>query len=287
MKELLFFESLRKERVWGNETWTVSAIPEGDLKVAFGTYSGKTLSQLWNEHKELFHHAQGERFPLLVKVIDAKQDLSIQVHPDDAYAKAHENGLYGKAECWYVMEVTDNNTLVLGHHAKTREEAHKMVQSGQWNTFINQVPIAAGEFIQIDPGTIHAIHGGTKLTEIQQSSDLTYRLYDYDRIVNGKARELHIDKSLDVIRIPDQSEKNIYRGVPDGGHITQYYRVYRHVIEKECTFTQTEAFQIISVVNGEGQIDGHTIKCGDSFIVPYDYGTYTITGQTEILITSL
>ncbi len=287
MKELLLFEPLCKERIWGSETWTVSALPEGDLKVSEGSLAGETLSGLWKDHRELFGRGKGELFPLLVKVIDAKADLSIQVHPDDTYAKAHENRAFGKAESWYIMDVTEGNTLVLGHHAKTREQAREMVQSGRWNEFIRQVPVEAGELVQIDPGTIHAIHGGTKITEIQQSSDITYRLYDYDRTVNGKKRELHIEKSLDVIRVPDRSEEKIYHSFPKNGHQTAFYQIMRYEIEKEQSFDQDKDFQIISVVNGEGHIDGHRIKRGDSLIVPYAYGNYTITGQTEILITSL
>ena len=114
-----------------------------------------------------------DRFPLLVKIIDAKDDLSIQVHPDDAYAKAHENGSLGKTECWFILDCKENATLVVGHNAKTKEELEQMIHEGRWKEFIREIPIKPGDFIQIDPGTVHAIKGGTLLLETQQSSDIS------------------------------------------------------------------------------------------------------------------
>ena len=286
MKELLILNPVCRELIWGTETWTVSAHPTADCTVAEGTYKGLTLSQLWDSHRELFH-TDGDHFPLLIKVIDAKADLSVQVHPDNAYAREHENGSYGKAECWYIMESHNEDPLILGHRAKSRAEAQEMIRDGRWKDFLKTVRIKPGDLIQINPGTIHSIHGGTKLTEIQQSSDITYRLYDYDRKVNGKARELHIDKSLDVINIPDKSEENIFHDFPAGGHITEYYQVQRYLIKEEQTFCREDSFLIVSVVNGNGAIDGKPVGRGDSLIVPYGYGSVRITGEIEILITSL
>lgn len=287
MKELLKFVPVRKDPVWGSEYWTVSAHPSGDCRVAEGTYAGMKLSELWEAHRELFGNTEGDRFPLLVKVIDAKKDLSIQVHPDNAYANEHENGSLGKSECWYIMEAGRDGRLALGHHAKSRAQADEWIKAGRWDDFIRYIPVETGEFIQIDPGTVHSICGGIKLTEIQQNSDITYRLYDYGRLVDGKERPLHIRESLDVIGIPDKSGENIFHDFPVNGHKTPYYQVRKHVIETQCELEQTEAFQIISAVKGSGEIDGVTIREGESLIVPCGYGTYRITGQTEILITSL
>ena len=287
MKELLLFEPVRKELIWGSESWVIGAHPSGDCRVTAGTYAGSTLSQLWDEHRELFHDARGDRFPFLVKIIDAKKDLSIQVHPGDAYAKQHENGSLGKAECWYILHAVESKTLILGHHAKSREEAEEMIRDERWDEFLKRVTIKEGNFVQINPGTIHSICGGTKLIEIQQNSDITYRLYDYGRIVNGKPRELHIGKSLDVISIPDRSEERIYPEIPKDGHVTDFYKVIPHRIETEQSFVQDEDFQVLCVADGAGEIDGHPIRQGDALIIPYGYGTYTVAGQIEILITSL
>ena len=140
--------------------------------------------------------------------IDAKDDLSIQVNPDDAYAKVHENGSLGKTECWFILDCKENATLVAGHNAKTKEELEHMIHEGRWKEFIREIPIMPGDFIQIDPGTVHAIKGGTLLLETQQSSDITYRVYDYDRLSNGKPRQKHIAQSFTVITVPAKSAEN-------------------------------------------------------------------------------
>ena len=195
--ELLFMEPVFKEAIWGGtklrdvfgyeipsdttgECWAVSAHKNGDCRIAGGMYDGRLLSSLWEEKPELFGNYPGDQFPLLVKIIDAKADLSIQVHPDDAYAKVHENGSLGKTECWFILDCKENATLVVGHNAKTKEELEQMIHEGRWKEFIREIPIKPGDFIQIDPGTVHAIKGGTLLLETQQSSDITYRVYDYD-----------------------------------------------------------------------------------------------------------
>lgn len=287
MKELLILETVRKDLVWGSEFWTVSAHPHGDCIVKSGTYRGWHLSELWNDHRELFGNYEGDKFPLLVKVIDAKKDLSVQVHPDDDYADKYENGSLGKAECWFIMNATDGGTLMLGHNASSREEAASMIEEGRWDDFLKAVPIKCGNFVQINPGTIHAIRGGTVLTEIQQSSDVTYRLYDYDRMVNGRKRELHIDKSLDVIRIPDNSMENFHDEFPRDGHKTPYYNIIRVNSENEAVISATDRFVIVSVTNGEGAIDGEKIGRGDSLIVPAGYGDAVIHGRMELLLTRI
>lgn len=286
MKELLIFESVLKERIWGSERWTVSAHPSGDLKVSEGTYKGMTLSQLFGEHRELFGKVGGDRFPLLVKVIEAKADLSVQVHPGDAYAKEHENGSLGKSECWYIMDPTDKGRLVLGHTAESIDEAKALIDEGRWDDFLKRIRVKRGNFIQIDPGTIHSICGGVSLTEIQQNSDITYRLYDYDRTVDGKKRELHLSQSLDVINIPDQSRKNVFDAVPSDGYRTPFYTIRKEEIRGERVYEQKDTFQIVTVTDGEGSVDGRRVFGGDSLIVPDGYGTYGITGNVGILITT-
>ena len=184
------------------ECWAVSAHPNGDCTIKEGTYAGKTLSELWETYPNLFGNTGLDRFPLLIKIIDAKTDLSIQVHPDDAYAKVNENGSLGKTECWYVLDCDEDSSLVIGHNAKDKEELSEMIHHGKWDELIREIPVKKGDFIQINPGTVHAIKGGLMILETQQNSDITYRVYDYGRLTNGKPRELHIDKSIDVITVP-------------------------------------------------------------------------------------
>ena len=193
-----------KEAVWGGrklrddfgyeipsdstgECWGIGAHKNGDCEIAEGTYKGEHLSKLWEEHPELFGNEDGKygkEFPLLIKIIDAKSDLSIQVHPDNAYAKEHENGSLGKTECWYILDSEPGTQIVIGHHAKDKEELMQMVEEKRWKDLIREVPVKKGDFYQIDPGCVHAIKGGTVILETKQSSDITYRVYDYDRKCN-------------------------------------------------------------------------------------------------------
>ena len=170
------------------ECWAISAHPNGDCVVAGGAWDGKHLSELWDEHRELFGGVEGDRFPLLVKIIDAKDHLSVQVHPDDAYAAEHENGSLGKRECWYVLAVDPGTKIVIGQHAHDRAELAAMIEEGRWEDMLNLVPCRVGDFFPIEPGTVHAIQGGTLILETQQSSDVTYRVYDYDRVGDDGAR---------------------------------------------------------------------------------------------------
>ena len=139
------------------ECWGVAAHQNGDDTIREGIYAGKKLSQLWKEEPGLFGNVDIDRFPLLIKIIDAKDDLSIQVHPNDEYAKVNENGSFGKTECWYIIDCPENASLVIGHNAKTKEELSDMIHQGRWKEFIREIPVKKGDFIQIDPGTVHAI----------------------------------------------------------------------------------------------------------------------------------
>ena len=287
MKELLFLEPVIIDLIWGRETWTISAHEHGDCRVSAGAYRGKKLSELWREHRELFGNMAGEVFPLLVKKIEARDDLSIQVHPDDAYAGVHENGSLGKTECWYVLDCDADGTIIIGHKAKTRQEVADMIHEGRWKELLREIPIQKGDFFQINPGTIHAIKHGTTIMEIQQSSDITYRLYDYGRLKDGKPRELHLQQSIDVIQAP-YVDKPAYTGEDASTLVAcSFYTVQHYQIEEHQQFRQDKAFQIVSIINGQGEVDGHIIRSGDSFIVPADYGEYTLSGQMEILISAV
>jgi len=182
MKEILFLEPVFKTMIWGGnklssqfgyeipsqntgECWAISAHKNGDCTIKNGNFQGKTLSYLWDNHRELFGDLEGEVFPLLVKIIDAKADLSIQVHPDDEYAKIHENGSLGKTECWYILDCDKDGEIVIGHNAKDKDELKEMIEQKRWNELIRVRPIQKGDFFQIEPGTVHAIKAGTVILE--------------------------------------------------------------------------------------------------------------------------
>ncbi len=309
-RPLLFLTPVFKQMIWGGkrlredwgyeipgddtgECWAVSAHPNGDCTIREGAYAGKRLSQLWEEYPELFGNPKEDRFPLLTKIIDAKSDLSIQVHPNDDYAKANENGSLGKTECWYVLDCPEGASLVIGHNATSKEELRKMIDNGQWEELIREIPVKKGDFIQIDPGTVHAIKGGLMILETQQNSDITYRVYDYGRLANGKPRELHIKKSIDVITVPAKPEEE---SIMKSGSFPEntmnlliscdYYKVWKLDVTKPVKLCQEQPFLIASVIEGEGLIDGHMLNKGDHFILPNGYGEARLQGNMELILSA-
>ena len=310
-KEILWMKPVFKQMIWGGnklgskwgyeipgentgECWAVSAHPNGDCTIKEGTFAGKTLSQLWSEEPQLFGNAAGDRFPLLIKIIDANDDLSIQVHPDDTYAGKNENGSFGKTECWYILDAPEGATLVIGHNAKDRAELEDMIGSGRWEDFLREVPVKKGDFIQIDPGTVHAIKGGIEILETQQNSDITYRVYDYGRLQDGKPRELHIEKSIDVITVPAKSVKESVINIATDAKNTMneliscnYYRVWKLDVDGSMEISQEYPFLIMSVVEGDGLINGQLIKKGDHFILPNGFGKAQLQGQMALIASTI
>lgn len=306
MHDILFLQPVFKDMIWGGnrmresfgydipsehtgEAWIVSAHPQGSCTVSEGSYKGETLLSLWDNHRELFGNTQGSVFPLLVKIIDAKADLSIQVHPDDTYAREHENGSLGKTECWYILACDEDASIVVGHNASSKEELAQMIKQKQWDSLIRVIPIKPGDFFQITPGTVHAIKGGTLLIETQQNSAITYRLYDYDRLADGKLRELHIDKSIDVIRCPHEDCESSSAPQSFDGYVQtrliscEQYTVDKYDVAQALTLSQDYPFLIGSVIKGQGTIDGHPVKKGDNFILPYGYGSCRFTGILSLI----
>ncbi len=310
-KEILWMNPVFKQMIWGGnklgskwgyeipgentgECWAVSAHPNGDCTIKEGTFAGKTLSQLWSEEPQLFGNAAGDRFPLLIKIIDANDDLSIQVHPDDTYAGKNENGSFGKTECWYILDAPEGATLVIGHNAKDRAELEDMIGSGRWEDFLREVPVKKGDFIQIDPGTVHAIKGGIEILETQQNSDITYRVYDYGRLQDGKPRELHIEKSIDVITVPAKSVKESVINIATDAKNTMneliscnYYRVWKLDVDGSMEISQEYPFLIMSVVEGDGLINGQLIKKGDHFILPNGFGKAQLQGKMALIASTI
>lgn len=311
MKSILFLEPVFKQMIWGGrqladqfgyeipggntgECWAVSAHPNGDCVVREGAYQGKTLSQLWKEEPGLFGNSDLDRFPLLVKIIDAKDDLSIQVHPDDAYAGENENGSLGKTECWYILDCPEGALLVVGHNAGSRQELQEMIEQERWGELIREIPVKKGDFIQINPGTVHAIKGGLMILETQQNSDITYRVYDYGRLTDGKPRQLHVKQSIDVITVPAPSAADSVKSALALPENTlneliscDYYTVWKLDVAGVMSFEQTHPFLIMSVIEGEGSVDGRRICKGDHFILPQSYGTAELRGEMTLIASSV
>lgn len=310
MGDMIFLDPVFKEVIWGGdklhtifgydipsdhtgEGWMISAHKNGDCMISNGAYQGKTLSWLWDNHRELFGGLEGDVFPLLVKIIDAKENLSIQVHPDDAYAAENENGALGKTECWYVLDCEPDSTIVVGHNARTKEELKTMIEEKRWMDLIQIRPLKKGDFFQIDPGTVHAIRKGSVILEIQQSSDITYRLYDYDRLQNGKPRELHLKKSMDVIRCPHKENDFFVKKISGDGFQSEqliqcpFYSVTKVTVIDQASFDQNQPFQMISIIDGEGMIDKVPVKKGMNLILPFGYGKYHVEGRLEFMVSTV
>ena len=306
----IFLEPVLQEKLWGGsqlrerfgytipsehtgECWAISAHPNGDCRIRNGEYAGKTLSSLWREYPELFGNTGGEAFPLLVKILDARDDLSIQVHPDDIYARAHENGSLGKSECWYILDCREDAEIIIGHNAESPAQLREMVEQGRWTELLRQFPIRKGDFFQIDPGCLHAIKGGTLVLETQQSSDITYRFYDYGRLENGKPRTLHLQQSLAVTRAPFRSrpvEREV--SLEGGAQVTKLvacpcYTVCRVEVDGLWEKDWAKPFVNVSVLDGEGMLDGQPVKKGDHLLLPAGYGKMALAGHLELICSHL
>jgi mannose-6-phosphate isomerase class I len=272
------------------ECWGISAHKNGDCTIANGEFAGKTLSWCWENHRELFGNMEGKVFPLLVKILGAEDDLSIQVHPDDAYAAEHENGALGKTECWYILDCKEDATIVIGHNAKDKQELADMIHQERWNELIRVVPIKKGDFFQINPGCLHAIKGGTLLIETQQSSDVTYRVYDYDRLQNGKPRELHVQQSIDCITAPHEDykeERIVSRHSGMTGEMLvkcPFYTLEKWEIDGEYEFEMDKPFMNVSVIEGEGKINDTNLVKGDHFIIPSGKDKYNFKGKMTVMV---
>lgn len=311
MTDLIFLEPVFKQMIWGGnrlgkdwgydisgdntgECWGIAAHQNGDCVVRNGELKGKTLSGLWKEKRELFGSLEGEVFPLLIKIIDAKADLSIQVHPDDAYAAVHENGSLGKTECWYILDCDEDSTLVIGHHARNHQELEEMIRGGRWKEFLQEIPVKKGDFIQIDPGTLHAIKGGIMLLETQQNSDITYRVYDYDRLQDGKPRQLHVEQSIDTIKAPAQPVWECVHHVEAGASNEElqliknsFYEVYKMKVDGNAEIKTRDNFICVSIINGEGSFCKEKVKKGDHFLVPANKKDLLVEGSFEMIYSTV
>lgn len=286
------------------ETWECSTHPDGPSLVVTGAHEGKTLAEVLKKHPQyLGEHASalGE-FPILIKLIDAKQDLSVQVHPSDEYARVYENGQMGKTEMWYVLDAAKDARLVYGlTHNCSREVLRSAIQKGTLENYLQKVPVKKDDLFFIEAGTIHAIGAGTMIAEIQENSNLTYRLYDYDRMdQEGKKRKLHVEKALDVANLnssakPRQPLRVLrYRQGVASELLCRcrYFEVHRMLVNTErrqqVHYRADEiSFRVLLCIHGCGTIgfadETLNIYRGDCLFVPADSEVLSIHGQLQFL----
>lgn len=310
MEKVLFLDSPMKEKPYGSdriqkkfglgpmdkkigEYWVISAHENGLSKVANGEYKGQTLKDVYLNHRELFDGDTHEKFPLLVKINEIQEPCSIQVHPDDAYAKRVEND-FGKAEFCLWLDVDHGTQIVRGHRAKSRAEFRRMIENKEWDSLFIRKPVYANEFVYTPAGTVHGIEGKLMMAEIQQSSDVTYRIYDYDRKdKDGNHRELHIDKACDVVNVP-HVEPNITSSVTlvQGNEVIEYvnekyFSVTRYKGQRSITL-QNPHYMLCLPLDGQGVmcIDGvdYDIRAGVGFIVTSGVKEYEIRGNVDLLV---
>ena len=302
--ELLILQSIFKPKIWGSrffkdeidaklnekigEMWVVSAHREGDLIITNGQLVNQTLSAAYAEHPYLFNNAPLNPFPVLVKVIATSLDLSIQVHPDDAYAQKNENDS-GKTEGWLILRAGPNAQIVYGHHAKNKQEFIGMVNEKRFDKLLNVRKVKPGDFYPIPAGTVHTIGKCLVLLEIQQSSDLTYRIYDYNRPdFDGKLRPLHLDKAFDVVSFNNVCCKHNIFGPTESEVIVwdnSYFKSILLNIKDKYVFAQSSHYRIATVIEGVFTVNNKTLTFGNSFIITSIAQEINIKGSGRIVLT--
>jgi mannose-6-phosphate isomerase len=312
MLQPIFLTPVFKERIWGGtllkqefgynipsdktgECWAISAHPNGSSIVANGEFIGKSLAELWKEQPQLFGNPSSDVFPLLTKILDANMDLSVQVHPDDSYANSHENGELGKTECWYILDCKKDAEMILGHHAKTREELEKCIEDGAWDDLLRKVKIKPGDFFYVPSGTIHALCEGTLVLETQQSSDTTYRVYDYDRRDEaGNLRELHLEKAIDVTTVPHQDPDVCPKvTIKDQAVVTtfvetEFFSVHKWDIHGQASFSSEDRYLLVSIIEGTGRLtyqgERYSLEKGAHLLIPVGFNDFNIEGQCQLIV---
>ena len=309
--EPIFFKPSYKNVIWGGnniskvfnrniigdnigESWELSAHPNGISGIINESVTEQNLLELFNnkeKRKEIFglHCVNMERFPILVKFIDATKNLSIQVHPNDEYARINENDS-GKTEVWYIMYCKEDSKIVYGFKDEvTAENLHDAINNIENN--VKYINVHKGDFISIPSGTIHAIMEGIMLCEVQQSSDVTYRVYDWNRVdKDGKPRELHKQKALDVIDLNNNSKIYNYNNINSNTSMykSDLFNIDMINIEGQVNGKSNEnSFYAYIVIDGSGTIKAgnyyRNVEKGTTFLIPATLGEYTFSGDMKLM----
>jgi len=300
------FENLYYYRIWGGrdlesfrdnlpegnigESWDIACHLNGTGIVENGSYKATRFDDLIKKygHSLVGSKVSIKKFPLLVKLINTREKLSVQVHPGDEYAAKYE-GDYGKTEAWYVIDAKPGASLIVGTKDCTKEQFELAIKSGEVEKYLNKIEVKKGDCFLINSGLIHAICEGVIVAEIQQNSDVTYRVYDY-----GRPREIHVEKALNVINSDLQCENlKGEESILDGYKKSllcknEYFEIEKLTIEKSLEDNSSEEkFDILTCVDGGGIIEGkgysEKIKKGDSYLIPATLGKYQIMGQLTLL----
>lgn len=307
-KQLLKIEPFFEARLWGGkrlakrygyhtdvfplgEVYNVVALPgQADCRV---TGTGKTLSQLYDACPQWFK-CDTEQLPIRVNILDPLADLSIQLHPDDDYARRHDDSR-GKPEAWVILDTPPDGRIAFGHYAKTRDEFRRLSAEHHFDTLLRYIPAQKDGFLDIPAGTLHAIGKDVLTYNISRNADLTYRLYDYHRIDpnTGQTRQLHIDKVIDNVIAPDDTKDFVWfdSTQENGCEITRYwnepglYTLLRLKITGAGHYSQPR-FAFITLVEGSGTINGLAVSKGETLFVPDGFGDLQLRGAMDCFIAS-
>ncbi|WP_130734357.1 type I phosphomannose isomerase catalytic subunit [Flavobacterium sp. J27] len=314
----LLFEPILKERIWGGtklktylnkpifsditgESWEISTVPNDISVVRNGYLKGKNINDLIELFSSDFLGESvikrfGNEFPLLFKFIDAKEDLSIQLHPNDALAKKRHNS-FGKTEMWYVMQADRDSRLVVGFkNDTTKEEYLNNLQNKTLVSILNEMPVKKGDVFFLETGTIHAIGSGVVIAEIQQTSDITYRIYDWDRVdASGHGRELHTDLALDAITYKKTNSKVTYDTVENvSNKVVDCIYFKTNIIPLQGNYywsKKQEAFTVLMCTEGQFDLffeeECFSLKAGNTILIPAVIDDLILKGSATVLEISI
>lgn len=303
MQKILVLSAPLKEVIWGGdyfkkelnltdnekigEMWSCSGHKGNMSYILNGEFKGKTLREVFLSNRHLFNNSSLDEFPILVKLIATSDKLSVQVHPDDEYAKRNENQ-YGKTEGWLILDRQDDSSIIVGHNAKNKEELIEYINKDDFNGLLNEIKVNPGEFYPIPSGTIHALGKNLVLLEVQQSSDVTYRFYDYHRKdKDGNERPLHIEKAIEVTDYNkyDQEVINIFKEKTNIIWDNEFFKVeYLEVNEKEKLLNNNN-YCIVTVIDGRINVEDNFINKGESFVVTALSNKVLLEGKAKVVVT--
>lgn len=308
------FQPILKDRIWGGtklkdylnkpisseitgESWEISTVENDVSVVSNGVFEGQSLNGIINEYpKEILgtevHNQFGTQFPLLFKYLDAREDLSIQVHPNDELAKKRHNS-FGKTEMWYVMQADKDVRLIVGFKENSsKEEYLHHLESKSLLDILDTKKVQKGDVFFLDTGTVHAIGAGMVIAEIQQTSDITYRLYDFDRVdANGNKRELHVDLALDAINYKKvDAERKYSKKENTSNKVAQcrYFTTNFIPLDGEMNVPQNrETFKVYMCVDGDFELllngEKYRYKTGDTVLIPAETDDFSLVGKASVL----
>lgn len=305
----LFLKPIFFEKIWGGnklnqfnydipseqtgECWGISAHPNGKNMIENGQYAGQTLDQVWNDHRELFGDFPSKDFPLLCKIVDARHPLSIHVHPDDSYAYEFENGQYGKSECWYIIDAEEDAEIILGTSADSKETFENKIKEDAVLDAVERIKVKPGEFYFIPAGMLHSIGSGVLVYETMQSSDISYRVYDYERN-RTDGSSLEVSKALDVIQFTANAPTIVHETTIVENHkrsqivSNDFFTMVKWEISGTLNYMKPREFCLISVLEGRGQVitDGEIFKLekGSNFILTSEDLDSVFEGEFTLII---